>query len=228
MPNCSVLDLLFVFNTVVFLWHETQLMSTLKNRIFNTVNVIKLLHFQYLFCTLLEFFWLVLNSNLVNITFLMLLKFNCLFAPICRALLVVFHGLLCFFGVTFNFLCTSAYCFVVVNLSTSTTHFDICWALFLQICHSTIFTVLYYFLFLFSFTVSLCCLFPHLLLSFHTKSESVVSLIFSDTAFCDLCASTLWVQATTYSLLTSLVSFSTISSLIISAVMASSLMLLMN
>ena len=48
------------------------------------------------------------------------------------------------------FLCTSSYCFVLVYLPTSTAHLAICWALFLWVCHSTIFTVLYHFLFLYT------------------------------------------------------------------------------
>ena len=116
----------------------------------------------------------------------------------------------------------------MVYLPTSTTCFAICWALFLSVCacHSaiSIFSITFV-----SFTLSICVFpfWPCLHLSLLIASKSFVSH-FSNTAFCDLCASTLWAQAETCSLFTSLGSFSTINTFIISVVMTSLFMPLMN
>ena len=82
----------------------------------------------------------------------------------------------------------------------------------------------------FSFTLCLCYFHYGLFSAYLFLSyQSLVHLfMFSNTAFCDLCDSTLCIQTKTYSLLISLVSFSTLNCLIILAVMASSLMLWMN
>ena len=115
----------------------------------------------------------------------------------------------------------------MVYLSTFATHIAICWAFFsadLSFCNiysSLLFssplqflsTVYYY-----TFLVSACLFLPN---------KSFPSLMFSN-VLCDLYASTLWTQTKMFSLLTSLVSFSIIYYLIILALMASSLMPLMN
>ena len=111
--------------------------------------------------------------------------------------------------------------FIVVYLSTYTTHFAICKALFLRV-------VLFY-----SICSSLLLSFPLYFpcaVYFHSSLASAYLLLnqsllhhlcFPNTAFCHIYASTSVPKLTTCSLLTSLVYFSTTNPLSISAVMAS-------
>ena len=126
----------------------------LRKRILNTLNCIKLLLLLVsILYGILVLFWLLLNSTLVNITNITLLKLKylvftgskILLSSLCslfRVLLyVTFHGLPCFFGMAFNFVsvfCTSTYCFVVVYHSTSTACFATYCELFLHVCQSAI------------------------------------------------------------------------------------------
>ena len=75
--------------------------------------------------------------------------------------------------------------------------------------------VLYYFIFL--YTLSLL-FWPGLYLFLLIELTLCICYV-SNTAFCALCTSTPWTQTKTCSLLTSLVSYSTVNSLMISAVM---------
>ena len=82
-------------------------------------------------------------------------------------------------------------------------------------------------LFLFFYTPSAAYSHSGQVSAYLSPNQSSVSLMFYITAICDLCTSTLWAQTKNSSLFTSMVSFSTVNSLIILAMMASSFMPLM-
>ena len=112
----------------------------------------------------------------------------------------------------------------MVYLSTSPACLDISWD-FLLVCHSIIFGVFYYFLFL--YTLPLLSIF--ILIWSLSVSPFRIKVFFASFMFsCDLYASTLWTLTKTCSLVTSFVSFSTVNSLIISVVKDSSFMPLIN
>ena len=78
MTNFSISDWLYVFNmTQVFLCHVTPAIMDFVNKILNTLNGIRLpwllVSISYVIWAL---FWLVLNSNLMNIIDITFSKFN--------------------------------------------------------------------------------------------------------------------------------------------------------
>ena len=190
------------------------------------------------------FFWLGSTLNLVNNMDVTLLTFKyliftvkipatvslLLYVRLCF-LIFVLHKLPCFFGVTLDFFSVSVY-FCIPLCSDLSFHI---WWMFCHMLGTEPVGVSFYnihssLLLFFPLHSSSCGYFQSVLVStyFFLPSQSLLHLMFANTAFCDPCASTLWVQANTCSLLTLLISCGTINSLIILAVMASSLMLLIN
>ena len=95
MPNCSMFEIIYILNTtVLFLWHATHLLLTWEY-LFEYFNGIKLPSAPvWTLYTMSVHLWFVLDSNLVNITDLMLSRlmyFTLMTSPLLSCYLLHLH-----------------------------------------------------------------------------------------------------------------------------------------